>query len=231
MIYIYTHLGLGDHILCNGLVRHFSENENRVYVFVKPTNINNVAFMYRDNPTIKLISMYDHEVQQFMSINRNNKYIVAGISTEYHRKLNNNEYETFDIGFYDMVNIPLEYKWDKFHINRNQESEKDAFYNKLSLQDGEDFILIHDDVSRGMKLNLNYIQKGIKIINIANYQNIGIFDFIYAIEQAREVHVMNSSFACLIDTMQIRNDNIFYHEYARPNTNFKLKLNWNILKF
>jgi septal ring factor EnvC (AmiA/AmiB activator) len=33
------------------------------------------------------------------------------------------------------------------------------------------------------------------------------------IEKAKEVHVVNSSFMNLIDCIQLRNDNLFYHEY------------------
>ena len=32
MKYIYHHLGLGDHIICNGLVRHFKETNEKCLV-------------------------------------------------------------------------------------------------------------------------------------------------------------------------------------------------------
>jgi len=60
--------------------------------------------------------------------------------------------------------------------------------------------------------------------------NVGIFDYLYTIEKAKEVHVMNSSFMNLIDCIQLRQKGLFYHEYSRPDTNTVLKLPWRILK-
>ena len=52
MIYIFSHLGLGDHIICNGIVRYYSEIYEKVFVFVRQHNFSNVSYMYRDNPNI-----------------------------------------------------------------------------------------------------------------------------------------------------------------------------------
>ena len=46
MIYIYHHLGLGDHIICNGLVRFLQKKHNQVSLFCYQHNIENVSFMY-----------------------------------------------------------------------------------------------------------------------------------------------------------------------------------------
>jgi len=66
------------------------------------------------------------------------------------------------------------------------------------------------------------------------FKNVGIFDFLMAIEKAKEVHVMNSSFSSLIDSMMLKTNKLFLHEYARTdmgdNPNHKMKLDWNILK-
>ena len=48
MKYIYHHLGLGDHIICNGIVRHFKEIHKTVTVFCRPNYFTNVEYMYRD---------------------------------------------------------------------------------------------------------------------------------------------------------------------------------------
>lgn len=48
-LYIYHHLGLGDHIICNGIVRHYSKLNDRIYLFVKPDNRNNLKIVSSDN--------------------------------------------------------------------------------------------------------------------------------------------------------------------------------------
>jgi len=47
-LYIYHHLGLGDHISCHGIVRHFCEIKDKVFLFVKENNYKNVKRMFSD---------------------------------------------------------------------------------------------------------------------------------------------------------------------------------------
>jgi hypothetical protein len=47
MITILHHLGLGDAIMLNGMVRHFAEDEE-VCIFVQKHHLESVQFMYRD---------------------------------------------------------------------------------------------------------------------------------------------------------------------------------------
>jgi len=191
--------------------------------------------MFRDLENIKFISMGDLEIQSFMRFNPDNEYLIVGITPQWFRNLDVLKiYETFDHGFYESANIPLEDKWNKFFYKRDIEKEKDVFYNKLKLKDEQEFIFVHDNPSQGRNFKSSYIPTNIKIINPGNFKDVGIFDFIYTIEKAKEIHVMNSSFMNLIDTMQLQTGKLFLHEYARtdmgPNPNPKLRLNWTLLK-
>ena len=57
MKYVYHHLGLGDHIICNGMVRYFKEIYGKIKVFCKPHNYKNVEYMYRDDDNIEVLSI------------------------------------------------------------------------------------------------------------------------------------------------------------------------------
>ena len=47
---INVHQGLGDHIECQGIVRHYAETYDSVYLLcTKPHNLEAVRFMYRDH--------------------------------------------------------------------------------------------------------------------------------------------------------------------------------------
>jgi hypothetical protein len=223
---------MGDHILCNAIVRTYAEKYTRVYLFVKPQNISNVAYMYRDLKNFKPIALDDAQTKFFMRINPDNKYLIVGITLEWFKKLDNKEFETFDHGFYVAADVPFEHKWNKFYFQRDIEKEKDTYYNKLGLKDNENFIFMHDDPKNGRVINETYISKNDKIIKPIDYLDIGVFDFLYTIEKAKEIHCMDSSFSCLIDTIQLRNDNLFMHSYVRkdnsPSPKFKLK--WKIIK-
>ena len=227
-IYIYHHLGLGDHIILNGFVRHVTESYDRVWVFAKAgNNTRNVKRMYRDNKKIIILSFDDIGARGHMKMFPGNKYMVVGHTSKFFKDIDDpTNGKTFDQLFFEQHNIPFNYKWDKFYIERDLEREKEVYYDILGLKDDSVFIFIHE--SNYEPVN-KQIPENIQIIKPDN-KDVGIFDYLYAINKAKEVHVMNSSFMNLIDCIQLREDNLYYHEYARPNINAVLRLPWNVIK-
>lgn len=206
-IYIYHHLGLGDHIIANGLVRTIADNYDRVFLFCKPHNFKNVSFMYRDLSKLKIITMDYMGVREFMSLNPSNNYLIVG-----HKRF----FELFgttnlkiDEIFYQMANVPIENKWSRFFVNRDIEREK-SVYGELGLKEGDRYIFLHDAETRKITKQI----QDMKIItpNI----HFSLFDLLYTIENAEEIHCINSSFYCLIDSIGIKKDKMFLHKYAIP---------------
>ena len=224
-LYVYHHLGMGDNFMLNGLIRHIATQYEKIFLFAKPKFAKNILDLYRDEHKIKIIALDDGDVRQFINFNKQNKYLIIGHTPDFFKRVEKGE-KTFDQLFYEDCNVHFEYKWTNFYYKRDLDKEKDTFYNILKLTDDDKFIFVHDSKERPITRE---IPANTKIIRPDNNQ-IGIYDFLYTIEKAQQVHVMNSSFMNLIDCMQLRNDNLFYHEYSRPNINTILKLNWKILK-
>jgi len=227
-IYIYHHLGLGDHIILNGFVRHIAKSYDRTWVFAKPgKETDNVKRMYYDNKNIIINPFDDSGARKYMQIFPSHNYLIVGHTPDFFKRLSDpNNNKTFDQLFYEDHQIPYEYKWDGFYYERNLEREKEVYYDILDLNDDSEFIFLHENKERPINKE---IPKDIQIIQ-PNNMNVGIFDYLYTIEKAKEVHVMNSSFMNLIDCIQLRQKGLFYHEYSRPDTNTVLKLPWRILK-
>jgi hypothetical protein len=178
-IYIYHHLGMGDSILCNGLVRHFAESYEKVFVFAKKPYTSNVVYMYRDNPNIKILHFEnDDGVKSFIKLNTNNKYLIVGHTHEYFYKLDVLKNITFDQGFYEMANIPFEYKWTKFYFQRDYEKENEAF-EIAGIKKEDEYIFVHDDPERNRIFRKEYINPNIKSIHPAKLQNINLFHFFF----------------------------------------------------
>ena len=59
VVCVYHNLGLGDHIVMNGPIRHAIHNYNikELRLICKESNYNNVAYMYRDEHKIKVMSI------------------------------------------------------------------------------------------------------------------------------------------------------------------------------
>jgi hypothetical protein len=159
MKYIYHHLGLGDHIICNGLVRHFCELHDEVTVFCKTHNYENVSYMFRDEPKIKILPLNnDNEVELYI---RNNNLYQNIIKVGFDRLWSSGP-KTFDIGFYNSINIPFDYRFTKFKFERDYESEK-KIIEELN-PNNEEYVFVHDDIDRGFSIDKNKIRTDLKII-------------------------------------------------------------------
>ena len=66
MLTILHHLGLGDAIMLNGMVRHFAEKDD-VCIFIQKQHEDSVRFMYRDLTNIKIKLLNSTDAQEMWS--------------------------------------------------------------------------------------------------------------------------------------------------------------------
>lgn len=220
--YVRTHMGLGDIILCNGLIRNICKKFDKVATFTKPEYETSVKFMYRDLKNLEIISKEEDLVDSFLNEIPLEEKIIVGFG-------NLGVYTTqnisFDEGFYRVVGLKFDRRWSDFYVERDLKTEKEFFKN-LGLKKNE-YIFVHDDASRGCKIKENYLPSDVKIFRPDKSRD-NIFDYCTVISNAKEVHVMDSSFKHLIDSIDL-NKNLFYHIYVRGNgrdNKTQSKLNW-----
>jgi hypothetical protein len=204
MKYIYHHLGLGDHIICNGLVRYYQKIHNDISVFCKNQNYENVSYMYRDNPLIKIIKVIDdNNVNDYIIKNNiKNDVILVGFTGE-----NRDEASSFDEAFYFQHKIPFSKRFDDFYFKRDFELEQNIV--KELNPNNEKYIFTHN-------IDINKINTNLKIID--NPVNYSIFNLILLIENAEEVHLMESSIKNLVNSYKMEKPKFFYHQYVRNYT-------------
>jgi hypothetical protein len=206
---IYHHLGLGDHIVCNGLVRKIVNNNETFGLFVKKHNVDNVLFMYKDLKKLKLIPIDgDSNVSDFY----NENIISIG-----HQKLGTVMSENncfWDEAFYKQMNIDFKERWTSFYYARDFNTEK-ITYNKFNPNE-EEFILIHNIDSTGTD-RIDYSKVSEKYKKIFIEKSNTIFDYGLLIAKAKEIHCVDSSFKHLVDSIPSMGK-LFYHK------NYKLKI-------
>ena len=229
---IYHHLGLGDTIECNGMIRFYAEKYDTVDIFSKDNNYHNVCFMFKDNKKIKInkIDKNHESIEVFNFLKQYKGDILIPGHNNYVSNLDYFSKNNFGVAesFYYLANVPWKYRNTKFHIARDLEKEKEVF-NILN-PDKQKYIFVHDDESRGFKIN--NITSNYKIIK--NQKNIDMFYLITLLEKAEEIHCMSSSILCLVDCLTniCEFNKLFLHYNIRkikigPNT---LKGKWKIIK-
>ena len=221
--FIHHHLGLGDHLICNGMVRYVAKNYDfkNIALVVKRCNLNNVTRMLSDLPQISFFAVdEDREfIEEYHSHLKSVPLLRAGFE--------NCRNADFDKSFYDSVNVPFRERWDSWHVERESEQEK-SLVEELCLD--EDYIFVHDKSSVGdYNLNISTNLRQIKPNKLESEKSI--FDWMGIIENAKEVHAISSSFVHLIDSMKLKNKLYFHDIKAAHGMGFSLKNNWEIVSY
>lgn len=230
-VLIHHHLGLGDHIMMNGCVRHLYESNpnSTILLIVKQMHANNVDYMYRDlKNRLRLLPIAgnneDQEVSLYLKEYAQAVHYRIGFESFY-SLLNDSPDAGCDELFYKQLNMPYQYRWDKSYFKRDEEKEIEAL-NKVN-PSGEPYIFVHDDPQRGFNLNINSNYKIVK-----NDPSIGLFHLFKILSEAEEVHLMESSIRCLLEDPRLTlKSNPNYHDirghlWLKPQTS---RWSWNII--
>lgn len=209
MIYIFHHLGLGDHIICNGMVRYFYKKNGSVRLFCYKHNKKNVDYMYRDLEHFETIPVDNVKDADDIFNQLNNSILKIKIGFDkLHQVM---DPLTFDESFYKIAEVDFSIRFDEFFLKRDLELEK-KILKKVNPED-EKYVFVHDDSSRGFEIDKNRIQSPHK--KIYNDNSIPFFNCLGLIENAEEVHVMQSSFKDLINSFKFNKPKFYLHEYVR----------------
>ena len=232
---IHHHLGLGDHLDCNGMVRYFLKHTDfdSVEVFSKSNMWHMIDYMYRDEERIKVIKIdvkdnEDKQVFDYLKSNLNDDYRFLRVGFENYPFSDEHKYDKncWEF-FYEQVNLPLSVRTDYFFYLRDEEEEQRVF-KKLNPK-GDEFIFIHEDASRGYVLNREHIiDKSLKTVENDITENI--FHFTKILEEAKEIHCMESSFKSLID-LYAGTEKLFYHDFRNQPLGNHTNKKWNVIKY
>lgn len=206
MILLYHHLGLGDHIICNGLVREIHKKSGKLTLACKAHNFPSVKEMYSD---LDIDFLIGNDSDIISKMNQFTKVIRIGFE-------NVNLYSEIPVEaqFYDLAGIDRECKYtsSRFPIS---DKEIDVYAS----------IFVHDDLERGMSINLT-------VENIIRpKQGNTLLSWVPIIKRCKEVHVIESSFMHLIECLPEKLDTkLFVHKirnYFPAEKPILKNQNWN----
>jgi hypothetical protein len=120
-----------------------------------------------------------------------------------------------DANYYFQANLELSHRWDSFYVPRDLAKELEL--KNLLVESGKKYVFVHDDKGRNFNIREECLPRGCEVVRPDNAlsKRYSFFDYLTLIEQAEEIHCIESSFAALIEGLQIPG-NKFAHRYARP---------------
>ena len=205
---VYHHLGLGDHIVCNAMIRSFCGKYDVVYLFCKAHNIPSIKAMFADirNLSIELVQ------DDIMAVRFFNEFQFDKIGIGYYGdSWDEHSGESFDVQFYRQAGMSIDKRWSGFAVMRNINTEC-RLMEKLRLP--REYIFLHDDEDRGYKIDRRKINTLLPIIKPVKGFTENAIDYLAIIENAAEIHCINSSFMLLVDSFPMKCP-LYWHKYAR----------------
>lgn len=209
-LYVIQHLGLGDHIVTNGIIRQKALSNDKVIIFCRNFNYLSVKALFEDDNKIEVVALEDewnHPVKwtnlyKIISKAKDGEILQLGF-----RPIALHEGASFDDSFYVEANLSFDLKWKNFkipekYILKSPKVEKYAF--------------VHQDINRGFKIDTSKIK--IPIIEPDFNDKPNILDWVSIIQEASEIHCIDSCFINLIDQLNCKfcaNERIYYHYYSR----------------
>lgn len=215
-LYIHHHLGIGDHLDCNGMVRWILEHNNykKIYVFAKEKYFDLIDYMYRDQDKIELIQVSndkEHEDIESFAKAKNVQILKIG-----HENYPWGKEEELDKGcaelFYEQINMPYNIRFDYYYYERDPIQEQRVCEKLNPL--GKPYVFVHDDPSRGFSIDDDRIKElaGEDIVIIRNDMDENIFYYGKLFEEAKQIHCMESCFRSFAETLDIKGE-LYFHNF------------------
>jgi len=221
------HSRLGDQFIMNGAVREYCKRYDRVGIFSIPRYYKEVSYMFRDLKNLHIEIAATERSRQFFALKnlltrRYDRFVYA----------RGEDFETGilpELQFYKMAGVDHAKKWDNFFIER-EPARENALYERLVHK--EPYIVLHDDAR--YPTDPSRITSPLPQVRPDKGLTDNVFDYRRILEQAQEIHVIDSSFMFFVDLLKYENpaQKLFVHRYARPNPAFNLPIlrkPWEIL--
>jgi hypothetical protein len=218
---VHHHLGIGDYIICNGLINYLIEKWgiNKIFLVTKLQNFTCIKSLYGLQDKVELLPFESRQYDEhYFSSIMSSKMGVPLLKITAKDNLN------FDRQFYQSLDINFKISYDYFKIDENSPSSCYLFERLIH---HNQYALVSQDTSIG-KLSPRIITE-LPVVYVTRATE-SIFDWVKIIRNAQEIHCVDSSFIHLADRLDISNKRLYYHDFRRGST-FNLRHDWDLIKY
>lgn len=225
---IFAHnIGLGDHIVCNAIVRKLSPSYKILVLPVKSNNVSAVRWMFSDLPNIRTLVVEGGHDPRLVA----DAFERAGAKATRAGGMANPQWRDemqmrFDAAFYEQAGVPFEQRWTAFGAPRDCDAEADLFRR---VAPADPYIFVHDDAGRGYAINEARLPRGIVRIRPRPGLTDILFHYRKVIEGAAEVHCISSSFAQYLECLPSGRPQ-YLHRYPREDGTWSTWRNFQVLE-
>lgn len=210
---LLPHLGLGDAIICNGLVRTLATQYERIILPAKSSNLEVVIQMLSDLDNVGVYSVCGDEDARLATDNSE----AAGervLRLGGHRDKSFLKGDAhFDEEFYRQAKIPFGYRWSAFKLPLCSGFPDTNFQPP--------YAFVCDHCSQGkMTIDESQITRG--LVTMRPTESKIFLWWIGSIYGATEIHCIDGAFCNLIESLDLPGKPMFFHKYARKHPDERL---------
>lgn len=240
-VYILCHQGLGDHLLCGGIYREYAKRYPIVLIPVTKNYAKTLRGLLSDLPNVHIVSFDFAITDSRLNLKMESQAKLLskfGFDILYLGAFESSFFKDpnmrLDANYYKQAQLDLEHRWDSFDVPRDKKREIEL--KNLLVPEGKPYIFVHDDASRNFNIRPNSFPDGLAVVRpeLTLSSKYSFFDYLTLIEDAAQIHCIESSFAALIEGMQIHGEK-YAHRYARPEAlndfrhEFTYKTDWKVI--
>lgn len=202
---LYPHQGMGDMIICLGIIKHLCEKHGSIAMLAKLPYLDSLRVMCKGLDVELIPSKGRWEAkEQIEEWGRENVLGLGFWGKAYWKGQRVGPGAKFDLGFYNQAGLDFDESWN------------------VDIPDGENmhkpprtpYAFVHDDLKRGLPIEDS-------LVGLPQYRprkdGGTIFDYCDVIRGAEEIHCIDSCFALMIDRMEGVEGKKFLHHYVKPN--------------
>lgn len=187
-IILYHHLGMGDHFTCNGLVHSISSNFTKIFLICKERYYPTIKHMYEDFTYIEVVPI-QKEPEDIQPFAQKNNLNILSVGFQHIDPMR------VERSFYEQLDLPYDLRFTNFKLPKNLEGSK-KFYERVKSNLGNDYVFVHNQ-SSDSRYNLQ-INTSLQSFVCSMQDTNDLFDYVYTMINAKEIHVINSSLYCLM---------------------------------
>lgn len=203
--------------MANAIVRHQAK-ESAVTFLCKPHNAETLAFQWRDLENVTVVSVDDDAMADLCvaEIRKHGKPVLGlgmfGDRSKY-------EHVKWDASMFAQAGLEHKARWNDFKCARQESREMEKLTGR--------YAFVHDDRERGFVIppeslpvrKMKIVRPDVTMRNRNGDKGI-LFDYWGWLDGATEIHVVDSSFAILVDHLHLpifANKKLVLHLGLRPN--------------
>ena len=216
---IVPHMGLGDMIILNGMVRTACRSRDDVMLVAKKAYANSMRSLFCNIPNLRL-----KFVEECHELYANDFRLVHDIMAMGYELLamgthTTQEWRSLDPiwsrALYRQVGMDPDLMYDEFHVSRNLDREA-LMLHVVHNAVGKMYVVVHDDPRRGYVIDRACLPHGLPIVHVddTRWRSDNIFDYAQVIDNAVQFHGFDSCFMLMADFLHLGRRN-FCHAYLK----------------